>query len=307
MSNDYKMHNILAGIGSHASTYPLDCCEVHKDNLNSVGKIRTNRNLIENYQTYQITKDSKKSKSVINPPLFYDPDKWDTLTDEQLDAPIVEKHSPPSELHLELAFDHLFDHFVNACPPEIVNKWVQNALVTKKPYHGGTFEGNQVKKMLLAVPFLRQLAENSCSFITMEFVEAFHQFNLVRTSCFGTLDENDYVSNIQHFKRSIESLEESTGLKIIPKFHVIFLHLQKYCEKYKRGLGIVAEQTGEALHSKCNKFFGNYNITGRDPLDPALPEIICNAAMKFNALNIMEDDSVDIFDYNYESDSEESD
>lgn len=305
-SNDYKMHNIIAGIGSHASTFPLDCCEVHKNNLNSLGKIRTIRSLIENWQTYQITKDSIASKSVKNPPLFFNPDAFDTLSDEILDTPVIE-HSPPSELHLELAFNSLFDHFLNACPLEIINKWIQAALVTKKPYHGGTFEGNQVKKILLAVPCLRQLAETSCSFITMEFVECFHQFNLVRTSCFGTHLDPDYASNIDNFQRSIESLEKSTGLKIIPKFHVIFFHVKAYCANHQRGLGLVAEQTGEALHSKCNKFFGNFNITGRDPMDPALPEIICNAATKFNALNIMEDESIDIFDFVYDDSDSESD
>ena len=137
------------------------------------------------------------------------------------------------------------------------------------------------------------MATASCDWLALEFVEAFHYFNLVRISCFGNILDPNYSTYIVKFKTAIESLQESTKLSITPKFHTIFFHIKWWCEKNQRALGIASEQTAESIHSRVNRFLTNYG--NFDPLDPNIPQKLCNAVAKLNALSILEDKNVDIF------------
>ena len=81
--NDLKVARYLCGMMQGQPMYPCPYCEVDKDNLDSVGELRTIRSLFQNYEDYRgfcvnnnlVTKKQKKAvcknfKSFENKPLF---------------------------------------------------------------------------------------------------------------------------------------------------------------------------------------------------------------------------------------------
>ena len=90
-------------------------------------------------------------------------------------------------------------------------------------------------------------------------------FREIQHGCFGWEQCKDYKQKIHKFTKSVASLKIycETTLKVkytIPwKLHMVCCHLEPLLDRLGRGLAIVCEQAGEAVHAKFKLTKSRYN------------------------------------------------
>ena len=196
---------------------------------------------------------------------------WTTL----LHLHLFWKSFLPPELHLMLCpVNQLYDELNNVWPRS--EEWLKSCFIKRSEYHGGSFEGNECRKLLKNIESLKQL----CPPKYTPFVDMFSSFNDVITSCYGSELHASYKRNIQTFQRNYLKLE----ISVTPKVHAVFFHVQEFCELTKMGLGPWSEQTSESHHHKFTKCWEKY-IT-KDTEHPQYGKHLLQAVQLFNSLNI---------------------
>ena len=122
------------------------------------------------------------------------------------------------------------------------------------------------------------------NFVVPPFVEAFRAFNSVRISCFGQELEPNYMNILANFRKVIKGLKPF-GVNVTVKIHIVFWHVQQWCDKYNVSLGIVSEQPGESCHGLFAKFWQRYRVDRKK-----YPEKYAHALLKmviaFNSQHI---------------------
>ena len=118
--------------------------------------------------------------------------------------------------------------------------WLKSCNVKKEDYHGGSFEGNESRKLLKNVQKLREIIPTEYE----EFANTFEVFNRVVTACYGTNLASDYKEHIADFRNSYLKLK----ISVTPKVHAVFWHIIDFCEVFGMGLGPWSEQCSESIH-----------------------------------------------------------
>ena len=245
MAVDLKLANILAGISSHASSFPCCWCEARaptyeKAQLRTLGRIRKMATAFQRAKDQKTSTKAQDFMSCVNLPLLVGPD-FVQLID------IL----PPPELHIMLgAANKLFDELNIRWGGNLAYKWGVAHNICRADYHGGMLEGNDCKRLLQKAHLLYEhLPQN-----LKNFALALQKLDLVRTSCFGkTLDPN-FISYINSFKEIFMSLE----INITPKLHILFEHVPMFCQRKNQGLGIYSEQASESVHHDFNETWTRY-------------------------------------------------
>ena len=83
----------------------------------------------------------------------------------------------------------------------------------------------------------------------------------------------------------MEVLLASQGLPIIPKFHVLTVHVEQWIDRNKRALGKESESPGEALHHIWNLLVegkGEFKIKESEPYVRSTLQSV----LTFNADNV---------------------
>ena len=269
IATDLKLCNILVGLMSHSSTHPCCWCDIDKHNLHKVGKQRTFASLCDKFWSYfsaRTTKENAKDfGNVIHLPVMDNVDP---------DTPVL-KIIPPPELHLMLGpVNHLYDELNKVWPES--EEWLQACFVKRSEYHGGSFEGNDCRKLFKKIDALKRLCPPKLS----HFVDAFTSFNEVVKSCYGSELDPSYKQKIHNFQKDFLTLKVS----VTPKVHAVFFHISEFCEITNMGLGPWSEQTSEALHHEFTNCWKNYLI--KDSKNPNYGKRLLEAVETFNSLNI---------------------
>lgn len=103
--------------------------------------------------------------------------------------------------------------------------------------------------------------------------------NRVVESCFGEKLATDYEKKIDHLKW----LFVENGLKITPKLHILFEHVNQFLRGKTKGLGQYSEQAAESLHYEFGEFFKNYKSKADSPQKEQKAR---SAIIQLNAKNI---------------------
>ena len=91
---------------------------------------------------------------------------------------------------------------------------------------------------------------------SVEIIHALYSFRRLVKGCFSMNLHKDYSTLIQNFTSDyIAAMDYAetqldTQLTVSWKVHMVTAHLQEWFDKNKVGLGLYAEQTSEACHSK---------------------------------------------------------
>ena len=180
IATDLKLCNILLGLMSHSALHPCCWCNIDKHNLHKIGTQRTIANLRELFWSYYGAGVSKaKAKdfgNAIHPSMVTGID----------DTPILHI-VPPPELHLLIGpVNTLYDSLNNIRSDSELCLSACN--VKKTEYHGGSFAGNDSRKLLKRTDVLKEM----CPLEFKNYVETFKYFNEVVGACYGRELEHDY-------------------------------------------------------------------------------------------------------------------
>ncbi len=261
LATDLKLSNILAGLMSHASSYPCTWCEASKSNIQKdiPGLLRTFGSIREKARRYK--QEVAEGKRVggqqfmgcVEMPLLDNPDG-----EEVLDA------IAPPELHLMLGvvaklFDELTDRMQKELKSTAPTDWARHQHIMREQYRGGTLEGNQCRQLLKkSLDLARSLPDKY-----KVYGLVLHRFDEVVTSCFGLEVVGDPETKIRDFKEAYFTLPVS----ITPKVHCVFDHVPQWLHRQearlgrKVGLGFATEQASKAVHRDFKqKWEGGFKI-----------------------------------------------
>ena len=192
--------------------------------------------------------DLKRAKdygNVVNKPMF-------ASTPETLVLDIL----PPPELHLLIGpVNTIFSAMAKEWPGAA--EWAVACHVQKEDYHGGSFNGNACRALLLKSDLLRSM----CPFFCLKYVEVFRAFKCVVDSCYGTELSADFEDRIHEFRHAFNALE----INVTPKIHAVFHHIPQFCLKYATGLGRHSEQASESVHAHFKSTWAKYKVNQSHP------------------------------------------
>ncbi|XP_065655233.1 uncharacterized protein LOC136081633 [Hydra vulgaris] len=180
-----------------------------------------------------------------------------------------------SELKILLEADHIKKSF-----GPLVNKLdkVLNSLgVQRQAYHGKSFVGNHVNKMLKEKSILElcnsipnlvvELGFNDTDIhretieVCKNFKVLFSKFGICHkliNSCnqFNEDNKQDLENRIKDFMKYFR--ENWPNASITPKLHLLEYHALPFIRKWGVGLGTYGEQGGESLHAEINRMKSTY-------------------------------------------------
>ena len=271
LATDLKLANILVGIMSHSSAHPCTYCYANKDELSICGELRSSENVLSNYKKWLTEGKGCKNKAkdyfnCIHPPLI-------TSTEGTTFLDII----PPPELHLLLGVvNTVFTHMLKECENEAL-AWANDCHVQREIRRGGSgFKGNACKTLLDKVDLLRR----SANLAVLKYVQVFDDFKKVVSSCFGNNLSKNYKAHIAAFRKSYTDL----GVSITPKVHIVFFHVQEFCDKNGLGLGFFGEQAMESVHYDFLKSSWEMNKVAANHQD--YPKKLLRAVCSYNALHV---------------------
>lgn len=232
---------------SHSSSHPCAWCDVSKENLKGKGKFRTISSLMNLFWDFFDSKGNKKNAknygNVIHPPILSD-----NIEDE---TPVISV-LPPPELHLLIGpVNKIYSEMEKVWPESQL--WLKACNVKKEAYHGGTFAGDESRKLLTSVSKLQVLnPPKQCK----KFINVFTSLNKVVTSCYGSNLSTDFNENIKEFQGNYSLL----GISVTPKVHAVMYHISEFCMMTQRGLGAWSEQCGESVHHDFNETWQRFKV-----------------------------------------------
>jgi hypothetical protein len=247
---DLCITNTYTGISKHGGKYACYVCE-GPSTLQS-GELRTFGSLHTHYQAYReagsVPKKMSKYKNVINECLL-----------EADPRELVGNVLPLPELHLLMGVGNHHHQLLLKVWPALVlfgrGKW------TVHGRHGGALDGANTVRFLKKIEAMRQVAPARASPI----LDTLLLFRKIQHGCFGWELCGDYKQKINMFTESVAKLKVycETTLKVkytIPwKLHMVCCHLEPLLDRLGRGLAIVCEQAGEAVHAKFKRTKSRYN------------------------------------------------
>ena len=117
---------------------------------------------------------------------------------------------PPPELHLLIGPVNKLYTALESVWPESEN-WLKSCNVKKEEYHGGSFAGNESRKLLKNIDRLEALSPPpSCG----KFINIFKSFNEVVLSCYGAELHPEFKDKLAAFKKDFINL----GISITPRY-----------------------------------------------------------------------------------------
>ena len=164
---------------------------------------------------------------------------------------------PPPELHLLIGPVNLLYQELNKVWQVGAEEWIRRLNIKREEYHGGSFNGNDSRKLLKNIAILEELTPPSNVQI---FIDTLKAFDEVVISCYRENLISNYKEKISVFRKYYRTL----GINVTPKVHAVFHHISEFCDVVKKGLGPWSEQTSESLHSDFKKLWQNYKVRDND-------------------------------------------
>lgn len=268
IATDLKLANIVLGLMAHGSLHPCSWCDVAKSDLVSTGNLRTIQNITSKYLDWchhgENMSTAKFYGNCVHPPIVSHTNNEVKIID------IV----PPPELHLLLGpMNTLFNSLQKQWPQAI--EWAAACHAERDALHGGSFNGNNCKKLLRGIDKLEEL----CPIEYKPYIETFNAFKQVVGACYGNILDPEYKQKISNFKNAYVAL----GISVTPKVHAVFYHIEDFCEPRACGLGQWSEQASESVHADFKSTWSKYKVMEGHP---RFADQLLRAVREYNARHV---------------------
>ena len=256
IATDFKLCNILLGLMSNSSSHPCCWCDVRKAALRNKGVSRTIQSLMDQFWSYFEAKATKKNAKEFGNVIHTNVFSSGNVDPSTLIILLV----PPPELHLMMGpVNKMFDALSNLSE-EVSEEWIKRLNIKREEYHGGSFCGNDSRRLLKNVSILEDITANSNNPEMKYFIDAFKSFDQVVASCFGKKLFPDYMEKIDDFKVKYNKLK----ISVTPKIHAVFHHVSEFCQITGKGLSPWSEQTAESIHFDFNQIWQGFKVRDTD-------------------------------------------
>ncbi len=273
---DLKVFNFVFGLSTNAAAHGCPFCEQsfrhkisNRQQLSSA-TLRTYANIVSHNADYSDSKSSDPAAgeffSCCGTPI--------DLFKGEPDEPLIWKSGLPG-LHVMLGGNWLIDEIELLYAD--VHIWWRRYNYVRPKYHGGAFEGNQMRALLRSssIAELQQLMKAAPAAIShraehkqsnsptvMLLVDCLVAFAEVVDTSFGKMLRPGWREAIHGFKKSVLRLPAAKYKRVTIKFHLICCHLEPWCSRHDAGLAAVHEQTLEASHRDfMNLWSQSYSYT----------------------------------------------
>ena len=279
--NDIKATLQVVGKQTAASKHPCPFCNT--SDMSKCGDLLTVGWIVEQNQQWV---DSNLGRSHLQ---FFGNCENVPLVTNDFEADynkLILDFCPPPELHVLLGIvNKAIKVLEERIPNEIVKEWVAFAGAQRNAYHGGTFNGNNCKRLVDAADYLEVLVTKDFYDFTpfsLAMVDVLRKLRAVRHSCFGTELRPDYKTNLEKYQEATLNLVQDFGVNLIVKDHIADFHVAPWLEEHGVGLGSSSEQTAESVHSIfANKYWDpRFKVSEKSP---HFPRRLLRAACAFNA------------------------
>ena len=118
-------------------------------------------------------------------------------------------------------------------------KFVKKINVVKAPWHGKTFNGNEINKILKKIHILEKhmgLPDD-----LQPFIKCLKDLRSLMKGVGGRKLSSNYSQLIDRFVSSYSFLHEEFAVSKTPKFHVIEAHLKYFIQTTKKSLGFYSD------------------------------------------------------------------
>ena len=253
-TGDLKAINILLGLMSCSSVCGCCYCQAKRNSDEWMGggaRLRSVGSLNESLQKFESAgreRDKAKdvSYNVVESSLLFD--------DDDLPSTLVLEKCPPPSLHLKLSLNHILVELSKAWPPLL--DWLKTKHIVLEPYHGHTLEGNECNKVLQNLKSLADVLPSHFS----DFLFTLESFRDVISSCFGFVLDPYFKDVLSRFKYNFLLLHKKFKVSVTNKIHIIFTHVEEFCDLTGKALGEFSEQETENAHTAFDDTWGRYKV-----------------------------------------------
>lgn len=239
---------------AHAGKHSCAWCEGESD-FDGSASLRTYGSIYDWHEKFVAngSKDAAKYKNCIR----------ECLVKEDREKLVLDSFPPP-ELHLHMgAVNTVMDALIAIWGLENVLDWCKTKHIMRRGYQGGTFDGNNSKRILEYTDDLFNAVPVNCR----PLVELLQVFEPIVSGTFGhNLDPDfemlikDYVNKFLEVQRYCQSMEPPVKLNITWKVHVIAIHLPQFLRKSGVGMARYSEQTAESVHHRMKASFERFCV-----------------------------------------------
>ena len=289
--NDLKATNVIVGKQTATCKHPCPFCNT--SDMTKCGELLTVGWIVEQNQKWEDSNLDRKDLQFFgnceNVPLVTDAFEADKNK-------LILEFCPPPELHILLGIvNKAVKVLEERIPNAIVKEWVAFAGAQRNAYHGGTFNGNNCKRLVDAADYLEVLVTKDFYDFTpfsLAMVDVLRKLRAVRHSCFGTELYPNYQDALVQYQKATLDLAKDFSVNLILKDHITDFHVAHWFELHGVGLGSSSEQTAESVHSIFeNKYWvPSFKVSEESP---HFPRRLLRAACTFNAdrANFITDDN----------------
>ena len=250
---------------NHSSKHCCAYCKAFKNNIGEwvTGALRTIQDLENDNNAWQELTGGDRSK-LKN---YFNVEFHPLLEDKNS---LVLFLLPPPPLHLLLLGqgNKLWETLEKICIQRFgkniqnnpLMKFAKKINVVKAPFHGKTFNGNEINKIFKKIHILEKhmgLPED-----LMPIVSCIKDLRSLVKGVGGKKLNSNYSKLIDNYVASYSNLHQVFGVSKTPKFHVIEEHLKYYIDTTKKSLGFYSDSLIESMHQYLDKLMckSNYHV-----------------------------------------------
>ena len=272
---DLKAINILVGLQSHSSTFPCPFCYFRKGDRSGNVCVPRTFEQVRRYHAEWLLSGGKKQDLKV----YFNCQSRPIL--ESLVGDVLSVF-PPAPLHvLTGVTKHVVDKMEDIAE-EPVKEWQHSLGVKKHIMFGGSFVGNDARKMLSHAEDLEQFCDESQWVQLAPYMQVLLDFDSVIRCCFGRRLFPGTEDRIAAFKTSFLK----TDLSVTSKVHCVLNHLHEYTRRTGRGLALDSEQTHESVHADFNKLWRSRGYYARASNGLHCKKNLLKAVLDYNSGNL---------------------
>ena len=254
---------ILGHVGSSAtfpSFYDLTPKQDFK-RLEQTGETRTVASVAQSFMRFR-DDGAKREDSRLYDSIALEPQVFGSLEEHVECQDPVSHHVVPSVLHYMLNNVNMNYNVMNSRFPEEVARWVKVSTAKESGDPKLRFKGPDCIKLLKNLNVFEDRYGNPTNIEMVPYINCLKSFDKVRETCFvkKILDDDEIEQChkvMEKFRRDCLVVIEDFDVPAINSMYACVVHVMKWIDHFKVGLGFVIEQTGESLHEDLDIFFKN--------------------------------------------------
>ena len=177
---------------------------------------------------------------------------------------------PPPQLHLHVGVvDLTMNAIIAIWGLENVLEWCKENGVMRRGYQGGTFDGNNAKKILERTENLADCVPVKC----LPLVDLLQAFKPIVSGVFGDELRPDFEELIHNFRecfiatqRYLSENVPEVRINVTWKVHILIIHVPQFLLHFRCGMSRFSEQTGESVHHAMKLILARYSVNEDHPL-----------------------------------------